>query len=457
VAIGAIAITLVALSATSVHAAVPPTAVSCGQTLTRSVRLANDLKNCPGDGLVIGADAITVDLNGHTVDGDVAPTTMCEFSPVQSAGIRNDGGHDRLTINNGTVQQFANGIAAGSATTGMSDSSLHDLTARENHFAGITLAGAPSSTRRLNDNNWIARNVLSANGCTGLALNDSQDNHVALNDVTGNDNGILVCCSVDNIVQSNIVSDSRDHGILLYTGDGIVGDTRDNTIRHNAVSGSGGAGIAIFSDGSAQRNVITENEVSGSSGTGIVLEGADANEVSDNRVSRNPDDIVVTGNHNAITDNTATDALGCADPDCGFGIGIVGGTGNLIARNDVRRTAQDGIALTSFADEAPTVDTIGRDNRVRDAARDGFSVGTTGDGDPSAITGGLLENNTAIASGDDGFDIRSLASTLTSNLAVSSGDLGMFAVPGVIDGGHNTAHANANPLQCLGITCTQRP
>ena len=44
-------------------------AVSCGATITRDTTLKADLTNCPGDGLVIGADNITLDLNGHTIDG----------------------------------------------------------------------------------------------------------------------------------------------------------------------------------------------------------------------------------------------------------------------------------------------------------------------------------------------------------------------------------------------------
>ena len=43
--------------------------VSCGQTLTQSILLTNDLTNCPDDGLVVGAAGITVDLNGFGIDG----------------------------------------------------------------------------------------------------------------------------------------------------------------------------------------------------------------------------------------------------------------------------------------------------------------------------------------------------------------------------------------------------
>src|SRR6476619_6929393 len=45
--------------------------VSCGATITTNTKLDSDLTNCPSNGIVIGADNITLDLNGHTVGGDV--------------------------------------------------------------------------------------------------------------------------------------------------------------------------------------------------------------------------------------------------------------------------------------------------------------------------------------------------------------------------------------------------
>ena len=46
-----------------------PAAVTCGQVITESTLVTNDLFDCPFDGLVIGAPNIDVDLNGHTIDG----------------------------------------------------------------------------------------------------------------------------------------------------------------------------------------------------------------------------------------------------------------------------------------------------------------------------------------------------------------------------------------------------
>jgi len=46
------------------------TNLSCGDTITMDTTLHADLINCPNNGIVIGADNMTLDLNGHRVDGD---------------------------------------------------------------------------------------------------------------------------------------------------------------------------------------------------------------------------------------------------------------------------------------------------------------------------------------------------------------------------------------------------
>ena len=44
--------------------------MSCGDTITTDTTLDSDLVDCPTNGIVIGADNVTLDLNGHTIDGD---------------------------------------------------------------------------------------------------------------------------------------------------------------------------------------------------------------------------------------------------------------------------------------------------------------------------------------------------------------------------------------------------
>src|SRR5436305_6497018 len=71
--------------------------VSCGQVVTHSLTLEADLV-CPltvGTGLVVGADGITIDLNGHSI----AP----QFPDTLGVGIDNRAGHDRVTVRDGSI------------------------------------------------------------------------------------------------------------------------------------------------------------------------------------------------------------------------------------------------------------------------------------------------------------------------------------------------------------------
>jgi len=50
--------------------------VRCGDTITHNTKLTNDLRNCPTNGIVIGADNITLDFNGF-------PASLYYVSPTQ--------------------------------------------------------------------------------------------------------------------------------------------------------------------------------------------------------------------------------------------------------------------------------------------------------------------------------------------------------------------------------------
>ena len=52
--------------------------LSCGETITTDTTLHTDLLNCKNHGIVIGADGITLDLNGHLIDGDATQAAGCD-------------------------------------------------------------------------------------------------------------------------------------------------------------------------------------------------------------------------------------------------------------------------------------------------------------------------------------------------------------------------------------------
>jgi hypothetical protein len=49
--------------------------------------------------------------------------------------------------------------------------------------------------------------------------------------------------------------------------------------------------------------------------------------------------------------------------------------------------------------------------------------------------------------------VDSASTTLTRNIALRNGDLGIEAVAGVTDGGGNQAAGNGNPAQCTNVDC----
>ena len=88
-------------------------------------------------------------------------------------------------------------------------------------------------------------------------------------------------------------------------------------------------------------------------------------------------------------------------------------------------------------------------------AGEGIAIGPETGG---VVLGTLIDHNTVSNSLDDGIQLLGPStgletSTVTRNVAVHNGDLGIAAVPGTVDGGGNHAAGNGNPLQCLNISC----
>src|SRR5262245_28771607 len=75
----------------------------CGSTIVANLKLHHDL-TCPADGLIVGADGIKLNLNGHTITGSGG-----------GVGI-NVNGRTNVSISGGTVQQFATGVLVFNST-----------------------------------------------------------------------------------------------------------------------------------------------------------------------------------------------------------------------------------------------------------------------------------------------------------------------------------------------------
>ena len=62
--------------------------VPFGQVITQSTTVHGDVGACPGDGLIVAADGIVLDLNGHEVSGSTARRRRQGWFCARSAAPR---------------------------------------------------------------------------------------------------------------------------------------------------------------------------------------------------------------------------------------------------------------------------------------------------------------------------------------------------------------------------------
>ncbi len=94
----------VALAAGGLLAGAAPAAaaVTCGSTITTDTTLTTDLV-CSGDGIVVGAPGVTLDLGGHAIRGPGMGWTATE------QGVRVD--TPGVTVRNGRIEGFRYGVS----------------------------------------------------------------------------------------------------------------------------------------------------------------------------------------------------------------------------------------------------------------------------------------------------------------------------------------------------------
>lgn len=137
----------VALSAASMSV----NAEECGLVVTQDTTLTADVSSCQGDGIIIAADGVTLDLNGHTVSG---------FRTERSSGILADG-VSNVTIVNGIVQSFEKGIRVQNAN----DVLVSGMQSNVNRQSGIFVYNSGSVV--------LVANKMTSNTTSGIDTLDS--------------------------------------------------------------------------------------------------------------------------------------------------------------------------------------------------------------------------------------------------------------------------------------------
>lgn len=291
------AFAVLALVATLVSAA-PASAeeLTCGQVITTSVVLTHDLRDCPDDGLVVGASNIVINLNGHTIDGDEPPDY------VGGNGIVVPGPYHGVTIKNGTIRGFSWGIELNN-TKG---NKLKQLTVTENNL-GLEIEFSESNVVR---DLWFDHNR-DAN----VRLLSSDHNRIRGNHFEGGRWGVILSEGSDSnrVVHNVMVGDatSTDRGIQ------IDAESAANVAARNRVRGFGQYGIAVETD--AARTRVIENRVRSNGIHGILIGETSRTVVKRNRSNNNFGD----GIHVLETAANATVTGNVTNKNGGWGIAVL--------------------------------------------------------------------------------------------------------------------------------------
>jgi parallel beta-helix repeat protein len=210
--------------------------VGCGDVITKDTKLDRDL-HCGGLGIVIGADKVKLDLNGHTISGsDGLFTTGVENGRILGA----EPGHRGVVIENGVIEGFDRGISLQHAS--------HNL------IRGLTLRCRFGIDMDFADNNRIEKNSISG-GTSGILLErESHKNRIRANSMSDAGFGVSMFLQSDgNRIEGNVIS---------RTDDGIAALTDGNRVMKNTVSHNLNVGIEV----SGADNRVERNDVSWTSG-----------------------------------------------------------------------------------------------------------------------------------------------------------------------------------------------
>jgi parallel beta-helix repeat protein len=393
-----------------------PSQVGCGEFVVTSIRLTNDLLDCPGHGLIVGAHGITIDLDGHVIDG-----TGIE------AGIVNNG-FDSVTVTNGHIHEFDFGVML---NPGTSLNVVSGLRVEMNQEAGIGLSDADQNgngnTIRENTvvsnsygvalfsntlNTLLRDNDFGANQADAIHMEGATANRVLSNDIVGSSGaGVFMQGGGDNVVADNELLTNLGGGVSV--GEELI-PSNNNRVEHNIIEDSGGAGLAVNDSTGTQ---LIFNDVRGSNGPGAALD-----------LARNS---LVRGND--LRSNAG-------------GIELSESVGNRIELNNSGGTLGTGIAIESLSyDNDVILNTASGNNGEGIAVADSAPAGQ----------GNVVERNVADANGGDGIIVEGAGHTLKDNSTSLNGGWGIYAPVGAIDGGGNFAAGNMEPGQCFGIVCTR--
>ncbi len=199
-ALAALALLAAAMQATTAVAA--PDKINQCKAITQSGSyVVTKNLNASGDCLVINADFVTIDLDGFVIEGNGTGGGITDLGAFTNVGV---------TVRNGTVSNFFNGISLAASTAGV----VERMTSVGNTNVGIVLVSG------------IVRDSIATGNVNNSGISVGPRSLVTGSNSTNNDVGIVT--NIGSTIIGNTVGLNIRHGIVMSGNGTIVNNTSNN-------------------------------------------------------------------------------------------------------------------------------------------------------------------------------------------------------------------------------------
>ena len=183
------------------------TNVSCGDTITANAVLTTDILNCPGNGLHILADDVTIDCQGHRITG-----TNQTGSGVFTTGTN----QHNLVVKNCIIENFFHGISVSGQNNTIINNTLlinargifvtQNPVVQSNRMINNTITGI--QINGFTNNMIVTQNIITGSGTYGAYFTSADNNHFFENNISSNSKGIFLERSSNNNITRNFITDN---------------------------------------------------------------------------------------------------------------------------------------------------------------------------------------------------------------------------------------------------------
>ena len=220
----------------------PQGTVACGQVVQGNVTLTANL-NCTGDGLIVGDDATTINLNGFGIYGPGADSSKVGIGVSE----------DSVSINGpGIISGFQAGVLA----TGAKELVVTSLILQNNQIAAFFTGADMASVQEniIKNNNIgvashsasglsIENDLMDANALAGVTFVNTDESAMSSNNIQGSQNAIFLDAqSTENTVQLN---NAHDNVVDINNANGLAPNVNLNTYSDNNCQVSNPSGLCI--------------------------------------------------------------------------------------------------------------------------------------------------------------------------------------------------------------------